>query len=189
MLQQMTLQNKILCASFGVFLILYYFVNQDHTSGDNPKKAEATAEAPSADTYIPPGHVLVPVQIENSEALSAVMGPFAVVDLYSDVGGHSSLIAEKVKLIRAPLNPRQFAVLVNETLSSQIMQVKVPFAVVLQNRNTFKASLEKNLLGATEKKTQVAKVLEPAKPLPATSEPKPVTKRNFQIEYYERTRL
>jgi len=184
MLQQMTLQNKILCVSFGIFLILYYFVNQNPSS----PAVEKTEEAPSADTFIPPGHVLVPVQIENGESLSAVMGPFAVVDLYSDVGGHSSLIAEKVKLIRAPLNPRQFAVLVTETLSSQIMQVKVPFSVVLQNRNTFRANLEKNLLVATEKKNQVVKV-DRSKPLQVTPEPKPVTQRSFQIEYYERTRL
>jgi len=185
MLQQMTLQNKILCVSFGIFLILYYFVNRDQSSPVSQKKEEPA----TADTYIPPGHVLVPVQIENSEALSAVMGPFAVVDLYSDIGGHSSLIAEKVKLIRAPLNPRQFAVLVSESLSSQIMQVKIPFSVVLQNRNTFKANLEKNLLSGTEKKKQLAKAADQPKPLSAPAEPKPISMRSFQIEYYERTRL
>lgn len=180
MLQQMSLQNKILCISFGIFLVLYYFVN-DNQPAANPQKKE---DQSSADTYIPPGHVLVPVQIENSEALGAVMGAFAVVDLYSEIAGHSSLIAEKVKLIRAPLNPRQFAVLVSDSLSAQIMQVKVPFSVVLQNRNSFKANLEKNLLVENEKPAVLSKAAKTT-----TVFTKPALKRTVQIEYFEKNRL
>src|SRR4051794_25525844 len=114
---QMSLQNKILCFSFAIFLTLYYIVNRSAAPAKEVK-AEPAAEA---DTYIPSGHVLVPIQIENSESLNAVMGPFAIVDLYSDSSGHNTLVAEKVKLIRAPLNPQQFAVLVSGNLSRIIM--------------------------------------------------------------------
>lgn len=183
MLQRMSPQNKILCLSFGIFLILFFLVNRS----PSVPKTEKGEEAAAADTYIPPGHVLVPIQVENSEALGAVMGPFAVVDLYSEISGHSSVIAEKVKLIRAPLNPRQFAVLVTESLSTQIMQVKFPFSVVLQNRNSFKANLEKNLLLANDpKKFPVATVKKELMPQPL---PKPVNRRMVQIEYYEKNRL
>lgn len=188
MLAQMNLQNKILCASFGIFLILYYFLN------DKPPVTKTTPpeEPVSADTYIPPGHVLVPIQIENSESLMAVMGAFAVVDLYSEVGGHSSLIAEKVKLIRAPLNPQQFAVLVSDHLSGQIMKVKTPFSVVLQNRNTFKANLEKNLLVPPEKSNSPANESQKLAAETSKSEvvrAKPTAHRKFEIEYYQRNRL
>jgi len=187
MLQQMSLQNKILCVSFGVFLILYYLLNYN-SAAPVKEKAEALQ---ATDTYIPAGHVLVPIQVENSEALGAVMGAFAVVDLYSEMNGHSSLIAEKVKLIRAPLNPRQFAVLVSETLSSQIMQVKVPFSVVLQNRNAFKANLEKNLLLSDDDKKLASVKLQ--KHIPAETAPVRKTKsearKMVQIEYYEKRRL
>lgn len=188
MLQQMSLQNKILCVSFGVFLILYYLLNQNPSA---PMKEKP--EPPlTTDTYIPPGHVLVPIQVENGEALGAVMGAFAVVDLYSEIDGHSNLIAGKVKLIRAPLNPKQFAVLVSESMSSQIMQVKVPFSVVLQNRNAFKANLEKNILLNEEENRKIASAklqprvgAEPERAQKASTE----IRKTVQIEYYEKRRL
>jgi hypothetical protein len=150
-------QNKILCLSFACFLILYYFINKKSAE----EKVKAKTEVTMPDTLIPAGHSLVPIQIENSSALNSLIGPFAVVDLYSsevlpnrafdndptaDPLENQQIIFEKVKLIRAPLNANQFAVLVTDEQARQIMQVKQAFFVVLQNRNSLKANLQQNLL-------------------------------------------
>jgi hypothetical protein len=186
----MTLQNKILCATFAVFLILFYFINRQTAVEKKPEPQEPA----TADTFIPAGYVLVPIQIENSDALSAVMGSFALVDLYSDEGGHNTLVAEKVKLIRAPLNPRQFAVLVSESLSRIIMQSKNSFSVVLQNRNVFKADLEKNLLNknSQDEGGSSGKTLSQNKPGEQQNDPISVSKplpERIRIEYQQKKNL
>jgi len=65
MLQQgkLSLQNKILCVSFGIFLILYYLVN----AGQSDKATHKQQEPQSADTFIPAGHVLVPMTEDLAE--------------------------------------------------------------------------------------------------------------------------
>lgn len=87
----------------------------------------------SVDTFIPAGFVLVPIQIQNLEALQAMIGGFARVDLYPN--GKSHPLVRGVRLIRSPREPSQMAVLVNEDLSPMIVQAsQVPLWVVVQNR-------------------------------------------------------
>jgi hypothetical protein len=187
---QMSLQNKILCISFGIFLVLYLYLNRNAGS----EKQKSAGDPVAADTYIPPGQVLVPIQIENSESLNAVMGPFAIADLYAVSSGHNTLVAEKVKLIRAPLNPQQFAVLVSDSLSRTIMQSKTSFSVVLQNRSVFKADLEKNLLAESENSTAqgnrkvASRNLNSAPPDLPPPVPKPAFHR-IEIEYQQKKSL
>lgn len=105
---------------------------QTTASEDKPESSDAR----SADTYIPYGYVLIPLDIHNAESLTNIVGEIGgVVDLYtiSSEFQKSLKIAHKVKLLRAPLNPQQFAVLVKESESSQILSHAGPFTAVIQN--------------------------------------------------------
>ena len=99
----------------------------------------------SADTYIPAGYALVPIEIQNIESLSSLIGSYAVVDLFSGMpGGKQQKVGKKLKLLRAPLNPDQFAVLVSEDKVGDLLQQAGPYWAVIQNPNLIsKESIEK----------------------------------------------
>lgn len=128
-------QNKLLALSFLIFTafsLLYSFL----------KTPEATASAPQkvyADTYIPKGFVLVPIELENFDSVSALIDQFGVIDLYAGApqATGSVKIASRVKMLRAPLNPQLFAVLVPEKDSTAIMKRQGPFWAVVQNRDSY----------------------------------------------------
>ena len=124
-------QNKVLLLSFLILISAYLLFS--------PKKAETSrGEKIYADTLIPAGHVLIPIELANADSVSALMDQYGVVDLYSGsinmVGAKK--LASKVKILRAPLNPNQYAVLVPENLSNHIMSLSGPFWAVVQNRDT-----------------------------------------------------
>lgn len=102
-----------------------------------PQPTSAPTESQeSADTYIPEGYVLVPIEIQNIDSLSSLIGSFAVVDLFSGIPGSSQQkVGQKLKLLRAPLNPQQFAVLVPEDKVSQLLQQPGPYWAAIQNPN------------------------------------------------------
>ena len=90
----------------------------------------------SIDTFVPVGFVLIPLEIQNSSALSGLIGELGgVIDLYTAAGeGQKSLkVASKIKLVRAPLNADQFAVLVREQNSHLILRHPGPFVALIQN--------------------------------------------------------
>lgn len=102
------------------------------------KKVAVIEKSPSetADTYIPSGFVLVPIEIQNIEGLDSILGQFGVVDLF--LPGHEGLsrgrlVARRLKILRAPLNPSQFAVLAPEGQAPDIVRHEGPFIVVIQN--------------------------------------------------------
>ena len=124
-------QNKVLLLSFLILITAYLLFS--------PKKIEAPrGEKIYADTLIPAGHVLIPIELANADSVSALMDHYGVVDLYSGsinmVG--TKKLASKVKILRAPLNPNQYAVLVPENLSNHMMSLSGPFWAVVQNRDT-----------------------------------------------------
>lgn len=124
-------QNKYLATAF-VLLIVVYLAFDPRT----PTIEKINAENIQADTLIPKGHVLVPVQLANFETISGLVDHFGVVDLYlgGQAGTQAKKIATRVKMIRAPLNPNQFAVLVTDSMATIIMRSGGPFWAVLQNR-------------------------------------------------------
>lgn len=122
--------NQLLMGALGVILILAFFLT--------PKEAEEqTVAAPAeADTYIPAGHVLIPLEISNIESIKGILGSHGVVDLFraSEDGTHEPrLVAKHVKLIRAPLDREHFAVLVLESEASPILKGLGPIIAVIQN--------------------------------------------------------
>ncbi len=126
-------QNKLLALSF-LILILVYFIFAPKKDSSIPIKNDRIY----ADTLIPKGFVLIPIELANAETVSALMDQYGVVDLYSGTAATkgNKKIASKVKILRAPLNPNQYAVLVPDELSNLIMSSAGPFWAVVQNHET-----------------------------------------------------
>ncbi|MEQ1722918.1 MAG: hypothetical protein ABL930_07055 [Pseudobdellovibrio sp.] len=166
MLNNISFQNKVLAASFVLFLIVYLTLNS---------KTEKTAiahEAVYADTLIPKGFVLVPIELANLNAVASLINQFGVIDLYGgDSETNSVQIASRIKILRAPLNPNQYAVLVTEDLSKQIMRFKGPYWAVVQNREAVPLPL-------------AAKTVEPI-----AAQPNQKFKQQVEIEYYKKEDL
>ncbi len=107
------------------------------------QKEDSQSESWSTDTVIPKGYSLVPIEIENRESLANLMGPYGVVELFtsSRIQGRKGVrVASQIKMIRAPNNPNQYAVLVPAARASEILAFPGPFVVALQNPNTLAES-------------------------------------------------
>ncbi len=90
----------------------------------------------SAATLIPAGFVLVPIEVANYESLDSILGKFGVVDLFvpsDDPKKKARKVADRVRILRAPLNPSRFAVLVPESDSQQLVAHDGAFVVTVQN--------------------------------------------------------
>lgn len=127
---QLRMQNKILIFSFAVFILLYLIIN----SKMKENKIRVENKPVYADTLIPQGHVLVPLEIANIQAVAGLIDQYGIIDLYAGSENNSILLAARVKILKAPLNPNQYAVMVEEALSKDIMKHKGPFWAVIQNR-------------------------------------------------------
>jgi hypothetical protein len=106
---------------------------------------ESPMERPvEVDTIIPKGYVLVPLDLENRDAISSVIQNFGIIDLFSGnpEGGRARKIASRIKLIRAPYNPNLFAALVKEELSERIMKETGPFFAIIQNKTELEGENE-----------------------------------------------
>ncbi len=128
-----------------VFIILLLGFTAFIWEKNHEVQAPAQILASSVDTYIPAGFVLVPIQLSNAEALDSMIGSKGVVDLFiPDVKrpGHSKKIAEHIKILRAPLNPNQFAVLASESASSSLVHYEGAYFAVVQNPKTVGTQLE-----------------------------------------------
>lgn len=134
-------KNKVMSiAMIGMLIIIII------TSFLPKPQISSESQAPeSADTYIPDGYVLVPIDIQNIASLSSLIGQFAIVDLFSGIPGNKQQrVGQKLKLLRAPLNPEQFAVLVPENQVSQLLQIPGPYWAVIKNpESSGKAVIQK----------------------------------------------
>lgn len=125
-------QNKIITLVF-LFLGLISLLIQFQSKSSQQEQEELPT---SADTYIPEGMVLIPIEIQNKEALSSIMSQFGIIDLYLPSFGEtikSKKIATGVKIMRAPLNPDVYAVLVREDQASHITEFSGPFIATIQS--------------------------------------------------------
>lgn len=137
------IKNNSLAVAFVVLGILAYF-SQSSSTEERPNES-FLPEPKSVDTYIPQGFVLVPIEVSNAESLASLVGEKGgVVDLYltsneKQKGGLK--IGSRLKILRAPLNPQQYAVLVKDSESSRILSHPGPFTAVVQNPDTKGAHL------------------------------------------------
>lgn len=129
------IKNNLLVAAFFVLGAISVGLSLKEKPNGVPVVTEKNAT--SADTFIPRGYVLVPLELTNSESLTSLVGDIGgVVDLYlanteQQKGGIK--VGSKLKLLRAPLNPQQYAVLVKENDSSRLLSYAGPFIAVVQN--------------------------------------------------------
>ncbi len=96
---------------------------------------EAKTSTDNIDTYIPRGFVLLPIEVENADALDSILGIRGIVDLFlpsATKGSKAQLVARNVRLLRAPRNPSHFAVLVPESEASTTLAGGGPFWVVVK---------------------------------------------------------
>lgn len=176
-------QNKILLISFVVFLALYVLL----TYRQKPRETkELVGKLETADTYIPAGHVLVPIEIENVESVSGIIGSFALVDLYTrpqqTTGSEMIMVAQKIKLIRAPLNPNQYAVLVTEAQSTELLKINPRFWVTIHNQKVTNSTVK--VIAKTQ--INIAEEIKPLKrPKYKVEKKKAHVNDEIQIEYYD----
>lgn len=124
----------------GLFFLVVILIALQKKSA--PAQISET-ETPAADTYIPPGFVLVPLRLENHQSVDSVVTQFAVVNIYKGAPGpnqKSQLLGRNLRLLRAPLNPQQFAVLVPESQVDPFMNEDQKLHAVLQNRASAETS-------------------------------------------------
>lgn len=115
--------------------ILSYFVSK----ADTPPPKPAQEEMIQLDSMIPEGFVLLPLDLVNREALSSIVGATAVIDLFTvnaQTLNPSKKIAKRIKIIRTPRNPDQFALLIQENETHQILNYTGPYFAVIQNKTS-----------------------------------------------------
>jgi hypothetical protein len=124
-------ENRVLVALVflsGLMALMAEFRSSSNDSNELP--------TPDPSTLIPAGYVLVPIEVQNPEALDSILGNNGVVDLFigpRDGGTGARKIAEKIKILRAPLNPNHFAVLAPEDEAPALVRETGPYSVVVQN--------------------------------------------------------
>jgi hypothetical protein len=96
------------------------------------KPASAHSQVPGLDTFIPKGFVLVPIEVQNYEALDSILGKFGLVDLFKTKADGGGPIARNVRILRAPQNPSRFAVLVEEARATNILTYQGGIFVVVK---------------------------------------------------------
>ena len=128
--------NKSLLLALLVMILVGFVIS-------GAQKAQSKTESNesfSTDTIIPPGHVLIPIELANHESVSGLIGEFGMVDLYTSKGAFQKggqVIGSHLRLIRAPLNPQQFALLIPEGQSAKILQAEGPYFAVVKNPKRF----------------------------------------------------
>lgn len=111
-----------------------------------PASAEQSVEHFEASTFIPEGHVLIPIEVENAEALSAMTGGYAWVDLYTPSideynPRRTKKIVKKIRILRAPLDPQHYGIIVPEEYAEAILSYGFTFRVTLNSKSHHNSEL------------------------------------------------
>jgi hypothetical protein len=103
-------------------------------SSDN-KHIKTTETVSSPDTFIPAGFVLVPIEIQNLQNVDSMIGNYGIVDIYN--GKKTEPVLSGARIIRSPLDPTQFAVMVSDSDAPLLIaETHEPLRIVLQNPDT-----------------------------------------------------
>lgn len=128
---------------------------------ENLSKEPIVKKSPqeSVDTVIPAGFSLVPIEIVNSETLDSILGSFGVVNLHTVPmvpGGMAKRIAYRVKIIRSPRKPNQFAILVPHEKIETILRHPGPYAVSVQNPKSSGTVFVEEKRASTKKRSRIS---------------------------------
>lgn len=109
------------------------------------KSDEPNLSHEGIETKIPEGFVIVPIELFNKSSFSSLVGGFTLVDLFSitNDGKRNKKIASFVKLLRAPLNPDEFAALVPEDQASDLISTASPLYATIRNPNSAASGQQK----------------------------------------------
>ncbi|MFN3698162.1 MAG: hypothetical protein ACK4VO_12055 [Pseudobdellovibrio sp.] len=130
-IKYMVMNQKVFFIMFTLFVLIYIFTS---LTSAYQKNNELITD--SLDTFIPRGHVLVPIELENIETINGLIENFGVIDIYlgNKLTNDSKKILNKVKIIRAPLNPNKFAILLNDDAAKYFMKYDGQFVGAVQNK-------------------------------------------------------
>lgn len=137
----LNLKTKYIVIGFIIVGAMAFFLDQKPSNDTKP------VDPTSVDTYIPEGMTLIPIEIQNIEALKNILGDFGMIDLYLpsyESDRPPKKIASGIKIMRAPLNPDVFAVLVREEDAPQIAQHPGAFFVTVLNPKSQKSKFNKD---------------------------------------------
>lgn len=113
-----------------VFLLVGFFVALSAFSSA-PASSEKISDSPeSLETFIPSGHLLIPIEVANAERLEGVLGQNGIVDLYQpgqNPGERAKLVGKRLRLLRAPMNPQAFAVLLRDSEVDRFLTTQGPY--------------------------------------------------------------
>lgn len=115
---------------FSVLAVFSLFFSWIHYTSNEEKKENPVFQVSD---NIPLGFVMVPIELENYEAVSDLVTSHGVVDLYSK-SGFSSIphkFAEAVRVVR--LQTGRFSVLIPENKVSLLLKSSLMFHAVVQN--------------------------------------------------------
>ncbi len=122
-----------------VFSILIYSSSLIFEKHSSIKNINSDDSPEFFDTYIPHGFAIVPIEISNHTSLDSLISSRGVVDLYATdftkTHQPSRKIASHLKIVRAPLNRHQFAIIVPDNDVSLILSHKGPYFVTIHNSN------------------------------------------------------
>ena len=119
-------QTFVVFAGLVSLSLLFVFLNQQSRS-----KEEETVVLQLAD-QIPSDFVMVPVELENHEAISDLISSHGVVDLYKELSDASiHRLAQAVRIIRSQTD--RFSVLIPEDQVSPFVKEQEVFHAVVQS--------------------------------------------------------
>jgi hypothetical protein len=132
-------QNKILSMAFFTMLgLLFIFSGQKDEADPAATNANQVQNLASLDKLIPDGFVLLPIEITNKTALSALVGEYGVVDLMTvrtPINPHTKKVAQGVKILRSPQDPEQFSILLKAELVQKFLKYDGPYFALVANPN------------------------------------------------------
>lgn len=115
-------------------IILLMYISFKSLSSSEPETQ--SAEPAQLDTFIPKGFKIVNITIPNSEVLDSIIGNKGTVDVYVPSvkkGLEPKLLLKKAKILRAPLNPNSYGLLVPESWAPKILKHGNEFIVTIAN--------------------------------------------------------
>jgi len=142
--------HKTFLFMFVLFVLVYAVTSLVNATN---QKTDYTPVTP--DTLIPRGHVLIPIELENIETITGLIENYGVIDIYlgQKLTETSQKILNKVKIIRAPLNPQKFAILLPENAAKVFMRYNGLFVGAVQNKT--EASLDPLVSKTVTRKSHV----------------------------------
>lgn len=122
---------------YFVFMFLFFMVIYGYSSYKPENKANPAQKMLTADTLIPKGYVLVPIELTNIQAIAGIIDGYGVIDVFigKTETTQSKKVLNKVKILRAPLDPNSYSVLLPDALAKTFMEYSGPFFAVVQNKS------------------------------------------------------